>query len=257
MGAVPINTAASLVHVMNNKGQLTQSSSSHTLLSVLAHHSDQPHSHATQPRHHHPTTGGTPSTHCPHHPPLQLQLPQQQCLFSFSSFPPASRRRCFYRASCLRMTSRKSLRGALAGPLLRAATTLSASPYSTASSGLRYMVREQSRVISSVLLRVHLASMSMATLRLCSTSLALMAMSEAWPRAMLLGWWSMIEAFGSTCRCPRSPMASSRAPAPKAWPTAMVCTGQSMYFMVSAMAKASVSKPTCLPSAVIVPGLLM
>ena len=48
------------------------------------------------------------------------------------------------------------------------------------------------------------------------TSLALMAMSEACPLAMLRGWWSMMLALGSAERCPFSPEASSMAPSPNA-----------------------------------------
>ena len=47
------------------------------------------------------------------------------------------------------------------------------------------------------------------------------------------------------------------AAAPNAWPTQMVCTGGLMYFMQSAMAKASVSKPTDWPWELTVPGELM
>lgn len=48
------------------------------------------------------------------------------------------------------------------------------------------------------------------------TSLALMAMSDACPLAMLRGWWSMMLALGSAERCPGSPDARSIAPSPNA-----------------------------------------
>lgn len=49
------------------------------------------------------------------------------------------------------------------------------------------------------------------------TSLALMAMSDACPLAMLRGWWSMMLALGSAERCPGSPDARSIAPSPNAY----------------------------------------
>ena len=67
----------------------------------------------------------------------------------------------------------------------------------------------------------------------------------------------MMEAFGRQKRLPFSPCAKSIAAAPKAWPTQMVWTGGLMYFMQSAIAKASVSKPTAWPWALTVPGELM
>jgi hypothetical protein len=60
------------------------------------------------------------------------------------------------------------------------------------------------------------AMSSQVVRRLCATSLALMAISDAWPRACDFGWFKRMVALGRAKRCPRLPLASNMAAAPNA-----------------------------------------
>merc|ERR1719223_634790 len=121
--------------------------------------------------------------------------------------------------------------------------TRSMSPYSTASSGCRYLTRWQSSMTTLSGFPVACAMSSHDVFRLCATSLARMAMSDACPCPCDLGWLSWIVALGSADLPPFCPWLSIIAAAPKACPMATVLTGGRMYFMTSAMANASVSNP--------------
>mmetsp|Transcript_30101 Transcript_30101/g.98198 ORF Transcript_30101/g.98198 Transcript_30101/m.98198 type:complete len:230 (+) Transcript_30101:1501-2190(+) len=100
--------------------------------------------------------------------------------------------------------------------------TLSISPYDTAWSGSRYFVRIESAVIFSSGCPVFSASSSLIALRALSTSVALILMSDACPRACERGCESMMEAFGRQARLPLTPLASNIAAVPNAVPMQIV-----------------------------------
>ncbi|KAL9189498.1 hypothetical protein ACHAXT_009173 [Thalassiosira profunda] len=147
--------------------------------------------------------------------------------------------------------------GFMRGDMSSFLITRSMSPYSTASSGCRYFTLWQSSMTVLSGFPVACAISSHDVLRLCATSRARMAMSDACPCACDLGWLSKIVAFGRAARPPFWPCERIIAAAPNACPIATVLTGGRMYFITSAMAKASVSKPTACPPAVVVPLELM
>ena len=86
-------------------------------------------------------------------------------------------------------------------------------------------MRSESRLSCSTRLPVFSARISSMVCLLCSTSLARIWMSLAWPRAPERGWCSTIEACGRAARWPLVPALRIIAAVPIAWPMQMVCTG--------------------------------
>ena len=75
-------------------------------------------------------------------------------------------------------------------------------------------MREASAATCSSELPVFSERMPRITCRALSTSRALMAMSDAWPRALERGWCSIIDELGRHARLPFAPLASSIAAVP-------------------------------------------